>query len=135
MKAIINDGGFKSSGIPDINNCSVIALANALSFPYIVCDNLCTRAGRRRGYGFDMLSIVEYASDTLRGTVNFYRVVINNKNRPTLKQFCKANRLNRYYVGSRDHCFAVIDGVPIDDSKTCDKTKVYEAYRVHYVWR
>lgn len=133
MRTLISDGGFQYFKKYDSNNCSVIALTNVLNFPYTVCDNLCTQAGRRRHHGFDMHSIIEYASQALKGIVAFYKVRLDK--RPTLKEFCESKRKGRFFVGSRDHCFAVIDGVPMDDSKASSKTKLYVVYGVYYVCR
>lgn len=108
MKTKISDGGFKSSGIADCNNCTVTGLANAMNIPYPIADQLCNQAGRKRRKGFHMEEIVTYAH---RLGLRFRKLPYKKQK---LSEFCLKHKKGRYYVGSTDHAFAVVDGTPVN---------------------
>ena len=118
MKTKISDGGFKSSGIPDNNNCTVTGLANAMNIPYKIADQLCTQAGRKRRKGFFMEEVVIYAH---RLGLRFRRLPYKKQK---LSDFCVKHPKGRYYVGSNTHAFAIVDGAPVNSYPVSNVTLI-----------
>jgi hypothetical protein len=117
----IKDGSFTKRERLD---CTVRALAIATGMTYAQAHSLCERRGRRYGCRFH--------TDKLVGTGVFDGAPV--KRHGTVMSFLKKFPVGRFYVSTRRHAFAVIDGriwdTYFDPEKSIGKCRVEAAWRV-----
>lgn len=96
----------------ETNDCTVKAWFNVFNAPYHLCHKYLKGYGRvhRRGMTLDQ---IKRALNGCKKTKVVYGPY-SDKNRITVTQFCKKHPVGRYYVTSRGHAFAIIDGVVHD---------------------
>lgn len=112
------DGGKRSSvrGIDEKNDCTVRATAVVLNTSYDVAHHLLEKEGRKPGGGIRW-ALMMLSSKTLLGDKVLYKVFNRHFSRVdplrckcTLGTFVKRFSEGRYFVNTRGHVQAVVDG-------------------------
>ena len=106
-----NDGGHKDSGIQDHSNCVVIGFAIVTGVPYIQADEIAVKTKRKRNKGHYPEKMVNYAKRKYK--MKFLKLRFTSI---TLKKFLEKYKEGRYYVQTRKHAYAILDGVIHDHS-------------------
>lgn len=94
------------------NDCTVRAWANAFNAPYLTSHAWLKKHGRRHRTGMT----AEEVSKAMRacGKTKIVFGPYTGDNRISVAAFCKKHPVGRYYVASRGHAFAIIDGIVHD---------------------
>lgn len=92
----------------DRASCTINALSVTAEIPFEIAQQIGAKAGRRRGSGFQPRKLLSVAKR--------YGVVSKKLRfkRMTLQKFIKQHPVGKFYVATRVHAFAVIDGVVND---------------------
>lgn len=118
-----------AKGMNDHNFCTVVALAAVMDSDYFTCQKYATKvAGRvwRRGLQDNQ---VDKLFTSMKKT-KWVKGPYSRSNRITVKQFCEKHPEGRYYVGSRGHAYAIIDG-NVHDWKLGARRLINKAWRVY----
>lgn len=113
----------------ETNDCTVVAFATVFNTEYGKAWNfLRTQVGRqsRKGLLHSLTCLIPTKLVKTRYAVGPY----SRKNRITVKQFCEKHPEGRYFVCSRGHAFAIIDGV-VHDFKHGPRRQIVYAFRVY----
>lgn len=138
MKAqtfIQTDGGRKSAGIKDRNDCTVRALALATGTSYEEAHSALAEDDRQIGKGHDFkgwLYRLAWQGKNYHGFI-FDWVAFKaerGNSRMTRERFCREYPTGTYILREAKHVFAVIDGVAHDTAKSYDGRCVYGAWKV-----
>jgi hypothetical protein len=124
VKTVYSDGGRKESGIKDRGACTVNGLANSSGLDYAVAHQIAALAGRRNNSGWWPNKIVKVAK---RYDIKYRKLPIREI---TLQKFIKKNSTGRFYVATRRHAFAVVDGAVMDWLTNGDMCRLVEAYQL-----
>ena len=114
MQFVKTDGGMRSSGFAESNDCAVRAYALFKDIPYNEAHEIFATRGRRNG----------------RPTTNYIiydligRETRKSGNGMTLTQLVAANPTGRVYGMKRGHAFAIINGVLHDSWKVGGNSRV-----------
>jgi hypothetical protein len=114
MQFVKTDGGMRSSGFAEHNDCAVRAYALFKDIPYNEAHCIFKKLGRRDG----------------RGTKNhiIYDLIGRNSRKDgagmTLNQLIAANPTGKVYGLKRGHAFAIINGVLHDSWKVGGKSRI-----------
>ena len=120
----------QTSEIQDDNSCTVLALKSVTGWSEIKCHTILEKAGRVPNKGFD---IVRYLSKC-KGKIEDVKLKMvyrkkswsdadydsdkdyqNANTKITLKQFATKNPIGVYYVVTKDHALAIINGIIVDN--------------------
>lgn len=118
------------------NDCTVRAVASALSLPYADVHYKAVLAGRVRRKGFWPELILKHF------TTDFTKTSMYDKNRikcgnsplssayPTLAQIMPLLQSGRYILETNNHAFAVVDGVIHDASRYRAKCRIQNIFEI-----
>ena len=122
-----NDGGWKDSGIKDHNNCCVIGFATAAGIPYMVADEIAVKTKRKRRKGHWPHKMVAYAKR--KHEIRFHKLKFKTI---TLQKFLEKYKEGRYYISTRKHAYAIINGVIHDHDHKLHKPRqiITKAYKL-----
>jgi hypothetical protein len=98
-------------------NCTVLALKSVTGWKETKCQRILDKAGRERDKGFDIDFYLTKCKGRIED-VEFKRVFIKERHTHrvfTLKQFADKNPIGVYYVCTKDHALAIINGVIVDN--------------------
>jgi hypothetical protein len=98
-------------------NCTVLALKSVTGWKEIKCQSILDKAGRERNKGFDIEAYLTKCKGRIED-VEFKRVFKKERHTHkvyTLKQFATKNPIGVYYVVTKDHALAIINGVIVDN--------------------
>ena len=137
------DGGRQSSGYTCENkDCTVRSFALAADVPYDVAHDVAKRSGRKNNKGWWPEKILTEARKS--GLVEFVEMPIGAQNvkryhrwhgfitkiqYPTVETVVRRYRKGRYVMSTRNHAFAVIDGV-IHDTGMRPRARVLSIFEV-----
>lgn len=136
MKFNYNDGG-RSKSIKrskQTNDCTVIALALALSMDYDIAYDFLKKMGRKSGQGFHLNLLLDGIIET-GGSINEYIFkkhsfpALKGQPRMNVERFLNAYPKGIYIIRVAKHMACVKDGV-LTDTHTCNHFKkcVYTAF-------
>jgi len=108
------DGGMRSSGFAESNDCAVRAYALFKDIPYAEAHEIFAQRGRRPGRGTKNYIIYDLLGRETRQTPE----------RMTLNQLVAKFPHGRVYGMKRGHAFAIIDGVLHDSWKVGGKCRI-----------
>lgn len=114
MQYVRTDGGMRSSGFAESNDCAVRAYALFKNIPYNTAHSTFNKLGRRDG----------------GRTKNFitYDLMGREERKPgngmTLNQLIAAHPTGRVYGMKRGHAFAIVNGVLYDTWKVGGKSRI-----------
>jgi len=94
----------------DNRDCTVRAVSAALCLDYYQVQLAFCAAGRRTGWGANILTV----SEVLCSLTGDHSLRYKSCARPTLAQFLRTLGPGHYIVCARRHAFAIIDGVVHD---------------------
>lgn len=119
-------------GATDWNNCTVIALSHAAGVPYSIAHEVAESAGRKYGKGMSVPRLMDAATKRgiYHGGMVLGRSITENREQPTVAQFCQLMPEGRFIIITRYHALAVCDGIIYDNLRTLSKKK-----RVVAFWR
>lgn len=98
-------------------NCTVLALKSVTGWKETKCQRILDEAGRKRDKGFDIEAYLTKCKGRIED-VEFKRVFKKERHTHkvyTLKQFATKNPIGVYYVVTKDHALAIINGIIIDN--------------------
>lgn len=142
---VCSDGGRAAAGFAEEkNDCTVRALANATGTTYAESHALWKSLGRESGKGANLFWNIVFinkwlAPKGLKLTNTFLpkKIVLGNvklsiakKSVPTLRSFIKAHPKGVYLCQTRDHAFAIRDGVVHDSFAWSDLTRIVHSWNV-----
>lgn len=114
----------------DKNACTVIALAKVMDSDYPTCYKFMASQGRKHGRGmYD--DDVDKAFLSMKNT-KVVKGPYSLTNRITVSKFIEKHPVGRFFVCSRGHAFAIIDGI-VHDYKRGDRRQIKLAWRVYLV--
>lgn len=93
-------------------DCTVSALACVASVPYEWAHEIAKVNGRRGGAAFSAAVMIEAAK---ANGIKFHKLRFSR--RRTLAKFLREYPTGRFYVRTRGHAFAVVDGVVADSTR------------------
>lgn len=108
----------------DNNYCTVIALAVVTGNSFSDCQKYLSKFGRKKGKGLSTHNLENALNKTTK--FHFKKGDYSFSNKITLNQFIKKHPKGKYYIVSRGHAYAVIDGV-IYDYKESKRRQVIRA--------
>lgn len=114
MQFVKTDGGMRSSGFAESNDCAVRAYALFKDIPYDEAHSVFKKLGRRDGRGTKNHIIYDLIGRTTR----------RDGNGMTLNQLVAANPTGRVYGLKRGHAFVIINGVLHDSWKVGGKSRI-----------
>lgn len=112
----------------DNNYCTVIALAVVTGASFMDCQKYLSKFGRKKRKGLTTHNLENALSKSTK--FRFRKGSYSFSNRISLNQFIKKHPKGKYYIVSRGHAYAVIDGV-IYDYKESKRRQVIRAWRVY----
>jgi hypothetical protein len=98
-------------------NCTVLALKSVTGWKETKCQRILDKAGRERNKGFHIEAYLTKCKGIIED-VQFKRVFKKERHTHqvyTLKQFATKNPIGVYYVCTKDHALAIINGVIVDN--------------------
>lgn len=114
MQFVKTDGGMRSSGFAEHNDCAVRAYALFKNIPYNEAHCIFKKLGRRDGRGTKNHIIYDLVGRSTR----------KEGNGMTLNQLIASNPTGKVYGLKRGHAFAIIDGVLHDSWKVGGKSRI-----------
>jgi hypothetical protein len=114
MQFVKTDGGMRSSGFAESNDCAVRAYALFKDIPYDEAHSIFKKLGRRDGRGTKNHIIYDLVGRTTR----------KDGAGMTLNQLVAANPTGRVYGMKRGHAFVIINGVLHDSWKVGGKCRI-----------
>ena len=114
MQFVKTDGGMRSSGFAEHNDCAVRAYALFKDIPYNEAHSIFKKLGRRDGHGTKNHIIYDLVGRNTR----------KDGAGLTLNQLVAANPTGRVYGLKRGHAFAIINGVLHDSWKVGGKSRI-----------
>lgn len=113
----------------DKNCCTVLALSVVTGRTFKECHDFLALFGRVKNKGM-FESQIERAFSSKMKHFYFKKGCYTREDSITLNQFIRKHPEGRYYILSRGHAYAVIDGI-IYDYKESMRRKVISAWRVY----
>ena len=98
-------------------NCTVLALKSVTGWKEIKCQSILDKAGRERNKGFHIEAYLTKCKGRIED-VEFKRVFKKERHTHkvyTLKQFASKNPIGVYYLCTKDHALAIINGIIVDN--------------------
>jgi hypothetical protein len=123
----ITDGGLNRSGIDDKNNCTIVALAVTSRISYKRAYRIGETAGRKRGKGFLSSRLIYEAR---RHGIHAHAIPLPTRRFITAERFVELHPKGRFYVRGSCHAFAIINGVPYDQSLVGPGTRITDAWLI-----
>ena len=129
------DGGRQSSGFfAEKRDCTVRSLACAADIPYGDAHRILKKSGRKNGRGWwakrglvvaAQEGVIDFASVPLGRSVHGMRIIY-----PTVAQVLRRLPQGRYIFATRNHAFAVLDGVIFDTGLIGLRSRVKMVFEV-----
>ena len=99
-------------------NCTVLALKSVTGWKETKCQTILDKAGRERNKGFNIERYLTKCKGIIED-VQFKRVFKKDRHTThkvyTLKQFATKNPIGVYYICTKDHALAIINGNIVDN--------------------
>jgi len=117
------------------NDCTVIAISNALVIPYKRAYNYCKKKGRIKNHGFNPNNVFRLPIDSDRVKMNLLGrtfFITRMKIGMTLGRFLQEYGVGRYLIAASNHAFVVIDGKQTNGLYNMN-ARVKRGYKIEFV--
>ena len=119
----------------DNNNCTVLALKSVTGWPEKECQTILSNGGRIINKGFDIEGFLSKCKGKIKN-VKFTEVkdcrYYRYNNTSTLKNFATHRNKGVYYVTTKNHALAIIDGLIVDN---LTGRQAGDRREVRHVWK
>lgn len=114
----------QTSSLKDDNSCTVLALKSVTGWSEIKCQTILDKAGREPNKGFDIVGHLYKCKGKIEDVklkMVYRKSHWTDKDYDcqqkliTLKKFATENPIGVYYVVTKDHALAIINGIIVDN--------------------
>lgn len=125
----------QTSTTNDDNNCTVLAMKTVTGWTEKKCQTILSKAGRKKDKGFGITQYLKQSKKikdvqfTKIAEPNYYRY----NNTYALKDFATYRNKGVYYIVTKTHALAIVDGVIVDNltgRQAGDRRHVQHAWKV-----